>query len=223
MAPHETVLAEISKDVSTMEWFIITDPGTASVFALLLGCYNPYVKKIYFLDCLYLEKQSETSVGNVIPNMQAMRLDYRYEQDWLQVYDEAASWFANEAAATYDEHFTPTSKASHPKENGISLIKDQCLDGRVLLSERVEKLAWEVENYVKDKNGRIPKERDHLIDCWRYANAALCFDLRDDDSEFARKDQYVEKLPKRGYTIEDDMESDKVDKFDPYNTVEGLE
>jgi hypothetical protein len=34
---------------------------------------------------------------------------------------------------------------------------------------------------------------------------------------------YIEKLPKRGYTIEDDLEHDKVDKFDPYNTIEVME
>ena len=223
MKPYDEVMAEVLRDVSSMEWFIITDPGTASVFALILGCYNPYVKKIYFLDCLYLERQSETSVGNVIPNMQAMRLDYRYEQEWLQVYDEAASWFANEAAETYDEHFTPTSKASHPKDNGLSLIKDQCLDNRVLMTDRCEKLAWEVENYVRDKNGRIPKERDHLIDCWRYANAALGFALSDDDSKYAADEMSVPKEPRRGYTIEDDLNSDRVDKFDPYNTIEVME
>jgi hypothetical protein len=152
-----------------------------------------------------------------------MRLDYRYEQEWLQGYDEAASWFAQEAAATYDEHFSPTCKAQNKKDNGLSLIKDQLLNGRVLISDRCDKLAWEVENYVKDKNGRIPKVNDHLIDCWRYTNAALGFDLADDDSKFLEEDNYVEKLPRRGYTIEQDRQSDNVDKFDPYNTIEVME
>ena len=223
LAPYDDVMREVLRDAGTMEWFIVVDPGTASVFGGLIGCYNPYVKKIYFLDCLYLEKQSETSVSNVIPTPQCMRMDYPHEQEWIQVYDEAASWFAGEAAATYDEHFTPTCKAQNKKEHGLSLIKDQCLSNRVLLTDRCSKLAWEIENYVRDKLGRIPKVNDHLIDCWRYANAALGFDLSDDDSKFAQNEIYIEKLPKRGYTIEDDMESDRVDKFDPYNVIEVME
>jgi hypothetical protein len=223
MKPYDDVMAEVAKDFSSMEWLVICDPGTASVFAVLLGCFNPYIKKMYWLDCLYLEKQADTSVSNVIPLIQSMRMDYRHEQEWLQVYDEAASWFAAEAAATYDEHFTPTCKAQNKKENGLSLIKDQCLNGRVLISDRCEKLAWEVENYVKDKNGKIPKERDHLIDCWRYGNAAVGFDLNDDDSKFAADEMAIPKEPKRGYTIEDDLNSDNIQVFDPYNDHYSME
>ena len=223
LKPYDEVMTEVKRDASSLEWIVTCDPGTASVFAVLLSAYNPYIKKLYHLDTLYIEKQADTSVSHVIPRIQVMRMDYRYEQDWLQVYDEAASWFANEAAATYDEHFTPTCKAQNKKDNGLSLIKGQLLDCRVVLTDRCEKLAWEVENYVKDKLGKIPKVNDHLIDCWRYCNAAINFDLMDDDSKFAEAEMYIEKLPKRGYTIEDDMEHDKVDKFDPYNTIEVME
>jgi hypothetical protein len=81
-------------------------------------------------------------------------------------------------------------------------------------------LAWEVENYVRDSSGRIPKERDHLIDCWRYANAAVCFDLADDiDGIPVEPDK--DDMP-RGYTIEQDMDNAIVDKFDPYDTLEGI-
>lgn len=221
--PYDEVMDIVKRDAHSMEWVVMCDPGTASVFAVLLSAFNPYIKTLYILDCLYIEKQGDTSVSNVIPQIQCMRLDYRYEQDWIQGYDEAASWFAQEAAATYDEHFSPTNKSQNKKDNGLSLIKDQLLNGRVIISDRCEKLAWEVDNYVKDKNGRIPKVNDHLIDCWRYTNAALGFDLADDDSKFLEEDNYVEKLPRRGFTIEQDRESDNVDKFDPYNTIETME
>lgn len=223
MMPYSSVMDIVKRDAHTMEWCIMADPGTASVFAVLLSAFNPYIKTLYILDCLYIEKQADTSVSNVIPQIQCMRLDYRYEQEWIQGYDEAASWFAQEAAATYDEHFSPTCKAQNKKDHGISLIKDQLINKRVILSDRCEKLAWEIENYVKDKNGRIPKVNDHLIDCWRYTNSALGFDLADDDSKFLKDDNYIEKLPRRGYTIEQDRESDNVDKFDPYNVIEVME
>ena len=215
---HDALLAIVAKDAHNLEWIITCDPGTASVFGVLLSAYNPYRKTMYHLDCMYLERQAETSVSYVIPRIQAMREEYPYHQDWLQVYDEAATWFANEASGTYDEHFIPTSKAAHKKEHGLSLIKDQLLNGRCLISHRCEKLSWEVENYVRDSSGRIPKERDHLIDCWRYANAAVAFDLADDiDCIPVEPDK--DDLP-RGYTIEQDMDSGRVDKFDPYDTLD---
>jgi hypothetical protein len=77
-----------------------------------------------------------------------------------------------------------------------------------------------VENYVKDANGRIPKDRDHLIDCWRYANSAVNFDLADDDKVPVAPDR--DDMP-RGYTIEQDMDNAIVDKFDPYDTLEAIE
>ena len=221
---HDVVLDEIKKDIGSLEWAVTCDPGTASVFAVLISAYNPYIKTIYHLDCLYIERQADTSVSSVIPQIQCLRLDYPYQQDWVQTYDEAASWFAAEAAATYDEHFTPTNKAMHKKEQGLSLIKDQLLNGRAVISDRCAKLAWEVENYVKDKNGRIPKVNDHLIDCWRYANAAFGFDLADDDQAVYREMTKVETLPRRGFTIDEDMKSDRVgDTFDPYNNVDSFD
>lgn len=220
MMDYGKLMLEVARDAHNLEWIITCDPGTASVFAVLLSAYNPYRKTMYHLDCLYIERQALTSVSNVIPQIQGMRLDYPYHQDWIQVYDEAATWFANEAAATYDEHFTPTSKATNKKDAGLSLIKDQLLNGRTLISHRCEKLAWEVENYVKDANGRIPKDRDHLIDCWRYANSAVNFDLADDDKVPVAPDR--DDMP-RGYTIEQDMDNAIVDKFDPYDTLEAIE
>lgn len=214
---YDDIKREIEKDWRNYEWIITCDPGTASVFAVLLSCFNPYRKTLYHLDCMYLENQGETSVGHVIPRIQAMRLDYPQAEDWLQVYDEAASWFATEAAATYDEHFVPTRKAQHKKEEGISLIKDQLLNDRVVVSDRCEKLAWEVENYVRDQHGRIPKHRDHLIDCWRYCNSALSFDLLDSEEPIVEEDD------RRGYTPEQDLQELRKGDFDPVNDVFTLE
>jgi hypothetical protein len=214
---HDELVEELKRDWHKFEWIITCDPGTASVFAVLLSCYNPYRKTLYHLDCMYLESQAETSVSYVIPRLQALRLEYPEAEDWLQVYDEAASWFAGEAAATYDEHFIPTRKAQHKKEEGLSLIKDQCLNDRVFISDRCEKLAWEVENYVRDQHGRIPKKRDHLIDCWRYANAALAFDLVDGDEPEVVVDD------RRGFTPEQDWKESRGSDFDPCNDVISME
>ena len=67
------------------------------------------------------------------------------------------------------------------KEAGLSLIKDQMLENLAMISDRCKNLIWEVENYIKDKNGNIPKKADHLIDCWRYGNAAAGLSLDSED------------------------------------------
>ena len=34
-----------------------------------------------------------------------------------------------------------------------------------------------MQNYVKDSKGNIPKKNDHLVDCWRYLNAAANYNM----------------------------------------------
>ncbi len=99
----------------------------------------------------------------------------------------------------------PTNKKLADKDNGLSLIKDQMLEGRVVVSNSCEKLIWEIERYVKDKNGNIPKKNDHLIDIWRYVNAAIGYRF---DAETPAKDRFEEAgwrgvRPADDYDLED--------------------
>jgi hypothetical protein len=109
--------------------------------------------------------------------------------------------------ASYDEAWSPTFKAHSKKEEGLSLIKDQLLKQKVVVSDRCEKLAWEVENYLKDKNGKVPKGNDHLIDCWRYANAycGVTFLPEDIPEEIPRDDM------RRGYALGKESFEDEED------------
>ena len=47
----------------------------------------------------------------------------------------------------------------------------------VRISDRCKKLKWECMRYVKNDRGEIPKRDDHLIDCWRYLNAAANYNM----------------------------------------------
>lgn len=73
----------------------------------------------------------------------------------------------------------PTAKHLHKKENGLSLCKDQMLYGAITFTDRMEKLKWEIQQYVRTDKGDIPKKNDHLIDCWRYLNAAANYDMNE--------------------------------------------
>lgn len=184
--PHGELMEEIYKDRHKLTWLVVADPGTAVTFGVLFIAVNPYSKKVYVLDEIYEEDQLKTTTSNIIPRAQKKKLNLYpehvdHEIEWIQVYDEAATWFCTEAIASFNEPFVPTHKKQVKKDSGLSLIKDQFLKDMLVISDRCEKLAWEIENYVRDKNGKIPKERDHLIDCLRYGNAAAGLSLMEED------------------------------------------
>lgn len=66
---HSELLQVIKRDRKKMDWFCITDPGTTTCFASLIGCINPYTKKIYLLDEIYETDQQYTSVRHIYPQL----------------------------------------------------------------------------------------------------------------------------------------------------------
>ena len=70
-----------------------------------------------------------------------------------------------------------------------------------------QKLKWEIQNYVKDSKGNIPKVNDHLVDCWRYLNAAANYNMlevlevlkqkNDDDRRYYTMQHDYEQLKKQ--------------------------
>jgi len=60
------------------------------------------------------------------------------------------------------------------------------------ISDRCENLMWEIENYVRDENGRIPKKNDHLLDCFRYLLTCSRYEINEDVApEPEEKRRYV--------------------------------
>ena len=88
--------------------------------------------------------------------------------DWMLIYDNAALWFANEVAVEYDYGMIPCTKDLKNKGAKLGQIKDAINAGLFFMTDRCKNLSIEMQNYVKDKNGKIPKENDHLIDAIRY-------------------------------------------------------
>jgi hypothetical protein len=125
------------------------------------------------------------------------------EDDWCKVYDEAAAWFSTEVMHQYGIYFMPTAKHMNKKDHGLSLIKDQLIHGLVSISDRCVKLNWEMQNYIKDSKGNIPKKNDHLIDCWRYLNAAANYNMIEVLETLKQKNDD----DRRYYSMEDDYKS----------------
>ena len=174
---YSQIVQEIRKSYKNYSFHIVADPGTAKAFAVLFVAYHKYKKIGYRLDEIYATKAEEATTKNIHRLIEEkMNEIHPHDEAWSRTYDEAGLWFANEMLNEFGEAWMPTRKSLNKKENGLSLIKDQILEDRWYATERCTKLWWEMENYLKDKNGNIPKMNDHLIDCDRYANAAEFFD-----------------------------------------------
>jgi len=193
----------IRKDVGKLEWYCMTDPGTTTAFAGLIVAINKYTKQVFLLDEVYETRTANTSVSIVWPKLEKKMLELNPHilpsgDEWYRGYDEAAAWFMNEMYDQYGIAFSKTSKRDTNKEDGISLIKDMLLKGRLIMSDRCLNLFKEMEGYVKDKNGKIPKKNDHLIDCFRYVLWACGYSIK------SEKEPAPEKDSRRGYRFSDD-------------------
>lgn len=201
--------AHLAKDANQLEYYCVMDPGTTSVFAVLFVAYNYYRKKIYILDELYITHQTETSIGKVVPEILKKINDWGVSvTEWRFICDEAAVWARNEILDRYNLFVEPTDKAVHRKENGLSLIKDLLYLNKLNISRTCEKLYWEMDNYVLDKHGNIPKRDDHLIDCLRYALAACNYDPKEIPYFSKEEQDLTQELERDRVSLEDSLPRD---------------
>jgi hypothetical protein len=140
------------------------------------------------------------TVSKIWRRIKDIRDDLNEECEWRQGYDEASTWFANEVFDLFNEGLEPTQKMRSDKLNGLSMIKDALLQGKLILSERCQKLYWELERYRKDASGKIPKKDDHLIDCLRYIMDSGNYSVKQEREMINEADEM-----KRGTRIEDDF------------------
>jgi hypothetical protein len=188
--PHRDLIREISRDKSSLEWYIIADPGSATCFAQLFVAINPYTRMIYMLDEIYETDAAETSVGKIGRKMIEKRNElFEFKESWELGHDEAAKWYENELFDQFGIDSLPVKKKESDKETGLSLIKDIFIEGKIRISDRCKNLMAEMGNYVKDRNGKIPKENDHLIDCFRYLLILAQYDLNKKDKPLMEKER----------------------------------
>lgn len=189
--PHDALMKIVDKDWKKLDWIWFADPAAATCFGGLFVAHNPFTKDVYCLDELYERNQGEMTVKKIGHRLLAKRDELCLRGEWRQGYDEAATWFGNEMLDNFQEHLEPSQKAQNAKDDGLTLIKDIMLAGKMHFSDRCKYLYWELDNYFKDKNGKIPKKNDHLIDCLRYILAALYYSVperpeykEEEDEEF---------------------------------------
>jgi Terminase large subunit, T4likevirus-type, N-terminal len=208
---------QLIRDLHKFQWFMIADPGTTSIFGSLVVGMNPYTRHLYVFDEIYESDPKKTTTGQIWPLMQSMMLeahpsDLPGGDRWYRIYDEAAAWFAAESLDRYNVGWVPTRKAAAAKEDGLGLIKDLLLNDCLTISSRCEKLLWEMTNYIKDANGKIPKKNDHLIDCLRYLLQAANY-----TTVTRAEPKPIDKSEgRRAFTMEEDYTSENADMPDNY-------
>ncbi len=178
------------------------DPASTSTFAALLVAVNRYTKQILVLDEIYEQRKGHMSTGKIYPRAMKMLDKWRIMHDTCRIiYDNAAAWFSAEVADRYGYSLEPCMKDVKNKEVRLSLIKDILLrDDLMLIGANCEKFLWEMINYRVDDKGKIPKENDHLLDCFRYILSNLYYNE-------LPPTLHVEETERRGYTMEEDLGS----------------
>jgi hypothetical protein len=203
--PHKELLAPVLARPKDFEFYDIYDAGSTSCFGVLIAAVHRRTKEVLILDEIYERDQRRTTTGCIYPTATDKRMAINgWEESWHGEYDNAAAWFAGEVLDRYERSLMPctkdlSSRSENKKEIKLSLIKDMLIEGKLLISERCRWLIWEMKNYRRDENGKIPKENDHLIDCLRYLLNACHY-----DPSYVRPKEKIEDM-RRALTIAEDM------------------
>lgn len=208
-----SIMRVITRDRKKLNFYCIADPGTATCFGVMFLAVNPYSKKIHVLETIYEKDQSKTGVSQIGPRIIETKNRLGKDVEWIYVADEAAAWFIKEMYDNFEISFAPSSKADNAKETGIGLMKDIMLAGLIEIAGRPERsndikiedaieaeaFLWEMQNYVKDKHGKIPKGNDHLIDTFRYFLGEEKYQIKAETPA-----QKAGESDRRGYTMDED-------------------
>jgi hypothetical protein len=194
--PHAELMKRIARHPKDWEYYDTYDAGSAVCFAVPIGVMNKYTKEVIILDCIYETSTLETSTGRLYPRAQKIMNEINgYEDAWTGTYDHAATWFMNEVMDRFDRGLHPCTKDMKNKGAKLGMIKDMLYEDKLLFSDRClqgfdkrKGIIWEMVNYRKDENGKIPKKDDHAIDALRYKLNAMHYDPKwlnrpDEDSE----------------------------------------
>lgn len=206
MVTYQQMYRELRKDRNKLQWYCMADPGTTTCFAVLFIGFNQYSRKVYCIDEIYETDQRETSSKRIWEKIEKKLEFWGLDPDQVDFCrDEAASWFENEIyeVTANQIYFRPVAKKYTKKEMGLSNIKDMINEGNLVISDRCPKLVWEMENYVRDDKGKIPKENDHLIDSFRYFLDASLYSVKEE-----AEPKKEEELGIRSRSIREDLEAE---------------
>lgn len=192
----------LPKDLN--KWLIIIgfDPASTSVFGVIFFFFNPYTKKLIAFDELYIEEASKMTAYEVNLSVNEKLSPYRGKVKGFEyVYDEAAAWFRNEMTELDSKVWLqPSRKSEFGVDGYIELLRNVMNYGLLTITKECPKYIWELESYIKDESGKIPKANDHLINASQYAIGSLGLDFAEIGEPVP-----IQKETRRAYTIDEDF------------------
>lgn len=172
----------IPKDLN--KWALVHhfDPASTSIFGVLVSLFNPYNKKLILVDEVYESNMAGMTTREIWKSTD------KITQAWIKLgindveygYDEAAAWFRNETSELKPGTWlSPTRKAQHGVEAGIGMVRDIFNHGLIEVADHLVHTISELENYIKDERGKIPKENDHQINNLQYTLQLLGYEFNE--------------------------------------------
>lgn len=222
---------DLFRTIREWDFYVVCDPASSSTFGVLFIAHNRYSKHSVVFDEIYEQDQAKMTARQIwaqIFTKTASLVQHGVNPDLIQyVYDEAASWFRNETTeidVCKRIFMQPTQKSMNSKESGISIIRDAFNRKLLDITDNCVKFKWELDGYMKDEKGKVPKENDHLIDDVRYFFAAIGYRLHEE--EIPREADPF--LSRRAIKIEEEMPAnnnllDFDNDFSSNNSLEGLD
>lgn len=218
---YDETLAFIKRNRKDYDFYISADPGSAKCFAVLFGAIHRYDKHVIILDELYETKLGENSVGKMAPRiLEKINEINRNYDDWMACYDHAATWFFSELTATLPDfpvNFIKCEKDLNNKEAKLSMIKDMILTKVFTMTDRCEKLYWEMENYVQ-KDGKAVKENDHANDSLRYMLNLASYEFTPEARPVNFRTLNTHRSPESDDLFEKQYSGDSYGSFDSWNS-----
>lgn len=190
------------KDLNKWYLWVAFDPASTSTFGVIFLLFNPHTKHVIAFDELYIQEPEKMTARAVYDAVNEVIEPFRGKvRDVNFAYDEAAAWFRNEIAAIDSDWWMVQSDKSQFGVDGyINLVREMFNQSLLTICIKCGKLIWEMESYIKDEKGKIPKVNDHLINAIQYGLGAMGLNLED-----LRKPVIIPKEDRRGYRPEDEI------------------
>jgi len=214
---YSDMLNEVLGHHHDWNFHVAFDPGSSACFAVLFLAIHKYSRKVYALDEIYATSLAENSTSSIIEKTKEIINAIMPDVDrWSAVYDSAALWFFNEHQTDHDTglFLNKCEKDIKTKNNKISLIKDMILGNFFYMSDKCEKLFWEMTKYATDDKGKIKKENDHLFDCLAYALNDMNYTKIPGERPLTEQDFMKDR---RKITIEEDLHNDRSGFYDDFD------
>ena len=142
--------------------FFCLDPSWNRT-AVLWGCWDQQMDVVYFYGEYY--------VKHLPPRAHALSIKSR--GDWIPgCCDPAARGSSQDEGRKLLEAYRIAGLKMSLADNslaGIDICEDRMSTGRLKVFEHLQNFRYEFSIYRRDKNGKIVKENDHLMDCMKYA------------------------------------------------------